>query len=693
MSVAQDQAVEFMFPPFDQVRAGLERQYLDAVYAPQTGADRAELAAQLERHRAERPDEPRILTKAWLFELLCGQARLVREPDDYFVGKVEHHGLPVALREEWRQAEGGREFRRDLPAVPGAYWAGLDCASHVCPDWRSLLELGVAGVRDRAAARSGVYHQAVAQVYGAMITLLKRFAALHPGRGLEALAERPPRTFHEALQLAFLYHELQEWDGVEVRTLGRFDQLHNALYLADLRAGRLTRAQAKEMLKYFFIKFYAQSQGRRFGKPFLFGPQVNELSFLAFEVFRELRTVDPKFHVRLGRSTPAEFLELVAGCIRDGCTSIVLVNDEAQVEMLCRNGKARADAEDYILIGCYEPAVMGKELNCSGAASLNLAKPVELALAAGAPADFEGFLAAYYQVLDAQFADLAQRVRRWERLWPRINPSPLLSGPMAACHASGRDVSEAGAQYNTTGCCCVGLANAVDSLAVVKHLVYEERHCSLAELKAALADDWQGHEELRRIAQGRAAKWGNHDDRVDRLAVQLAAWLGRRINREPNARGGVFQAALYGILGTAEGLGRQTGALPDGRRAGEPLTLNTGATPGRDRGGVTSLINSVTKLDLSQFPNGTVLDLMLHPTTVGGREGVGTICALIRSHFAQGGLAVQFNIFDAAGLREAQRQPEKYAHLQVRVCGWSVRFGDLTPAEQEVYITKAEAAG
>jgi len=149
---------------------------------------------------------------------------------------------------------------------------------------------------------------------------------------------------------------------------------------------------------------------------------------------------------------------------------------------------------------------------------------------------------------------------------------------------------------------------------------------------------------------------------------------------------------LYGIIDTAKALGRHTGALPDGRQAGEPLTMNTGATTGRDRNGVTSLINSVTKLDLAQFPNGTVLDLMLHPSVAAGPEGLQTICAIIESHFAQGGMAVQFNIFDANLLREAQRNPERFANLQVRLCGWNVRFVDLAPEEQELFITKAGAA-
>lgn len=683
--------------PFDHARQRLERQYLDAQFDPDSGLSREELVSELERHRSENPDEPRILTRAWLFHLLCCKARIAPEPDDYFADKLEHHNLLVSLREEWRREEEAREFAGDPPQVPGAWSAGLD-TGHTCPDWRSLLQLGLTGLHDRAAAQSGEFHAAVALVYQGAITLAQRYARALPASAparpvLESLASRPPETFHEALQLAYLFHELQEMEnGYSVRSMGRFDLLFNPFLAADIEAGRITRDHAKELLKYFWVKFFARTQGRMYGKPFLFGPEANALSYLAFEVYREMQIVDPKLHFRLGPPTPRDLFEQVVGCIQAGCTGILTVNDPAQVEMLRANGKALEDARDYILIGCYEPAIMGRELNCSGACAVNLAKAVELVLAQGDPESFDELLSAYLGILDANVTLAVGRVRREERLWPRVNPSPLLSGTMDSCMESGLDVSQAGALYNTSGCLCVGLANAVDSLAAIRQLVYEDRRCSLDELRQALADNWEGHEELRLNALRRAPKWGNNDDRVDALAVAITGFLSRRINHEPNARGGVFQAALYTIVDSARNFGAPTGALPDGRLAGTPLTLNTGATVGMDTQGVTALINSVTKIDLAGFPNGTVLDIMLHPSVALGDRGIQAICALIESHFAQGGIAIQFNIFDADLLRDARRNPENYANLQVRVCGWNARFIDLEPREQEMFIAKADVA-
>ncbi len=678
--------------PFDTVRHKLEQQYQNIAFLPESGLTQKKLTAEFERHCAANPDEARIVTKAWLLNLLCRRARIAPEPDDYFVGKIEHHNLLPQLRGQWWIEKRDETFHNEPPEIPGAFIAQLDCASHICPDWNSLLKNGVKGIRDRAAQRSGDYYQAVVLAFDGVISLLRRFDEVQPELGLAALAERPPQTLREALQLAYLYHELIELDGIAVRSMGRFDHIYNDYYLNDLRNGTLTRDSAGELLKYFWIKFFAKTMGKLYGKPFTFGPDANELTYTAFETYHEMRIVDPKFHLRVSPRTPEKLMKLAAKCIQDGCTGIVLVNNDAQVKMLEQNGKRSEDAENYILIGCYEPAVMGKELNCSGAGSLNLAKPLEQVIQSETCPDFDHFFAAYLDTLDKNLTAQMDKIRRWEKLWPEINPAPLFSGPIDSCFERGLDASEAGAEYNTSGICCVGLADAVDSLAIIRQLVYQKRYCTIPELRAALAANWQGYEGLRQDAICHVPKWGNNDDTVDQLAIKITDFLGRRINHEPNARGGVFQAALYGITVAARELGIDTGALPNGHRAGEPLTLNTGATPGRDKNGVTSLINSVTKINLMQFPNGTVLDIMLHPSATRGDEGLNTIVAIIRSHFAQGGMAIQFNIFDRMILRDAKAHPEKYANLQVRVCGWNVRFIDLAPDEQDIFITKSETA-
>jgi len=678
---------------FAKARPRLEHQYQNIVFVPDSGWSKELLEQEFNRHCAAHPAEPRIVTKAWLLKLLCEHAAIAAEPDDYFVGKIRHFNLLLELRGRWRLEEAIKEFGKEhLEYFDGSYTAQLDCNSHVCPDWATLLTIGFCGVRDRAAAlaETSDYHRAVAMVFDGVTALCRRFDAVHPGAGMAELAERPPQTFREALQMSYLYHELVELDGIQVRSMGRFDQLYNGFFTRDLADGTLTRPEAAELLQYYWIKFFAKTGGMLYGKPFTFGPVANELSSFAFEVYGAMKIHDPKFHVRVSHDTQADFLALVSRVIRDGSNAVVLVNSDLQEKMLIENGRTPEDAGDYLLIGCYEPAVQGKEMNCSGAGFLNLAKPVEQ-IFADAQSDwtYDEFERAYFRKLRANLDLCIGEVRRWEKLWPQAHPAPLLSGPMTCCHEKGRDVSSAGACYNTTGICCGGLADAVDSLVAVREMLRRKLISDIPALGRILRDNWRGHEMLRAAVRNKFPSWGNDLDEVDELAVRIANAVADRINTEPNARGGVFQAALYAIIVAARKHGEKTGALPNGRLAGAILTMNTNCEDGRDRGGATGLLHSAAKLPLHRFPNGTTLDVTLHPSAVAGEKGVATLQSLFLTYFAKGGAAVQFNIFGRETLLDAQKHPDHYANLQVRVCGWNLRFVDLAPEEQQIFIDRA----
>lgn len=679
---------------FDSARPRLETQYADAVYI--NGWSQEELSAAFERHCAENPAEPRIITKAWLLRLICFYAPIAPEDDDYFVGKVQHYGLLQSLRREWRLAEAIKEFGKErLEEFNGDYSAQLDCNSHVCPDWETLRDIGFKGVYDRAAelADSSDYHRAVMIAFEGVLQLCRRFDEIHPGYDIAALAERPPQTFREVLQSTYIYHDLMELDGIEVRSLGLFDRLYNQLLLQDLASGTLTCDSAKELLKYYWIKFFSKTAGRRYGKPFTFGPVANELTFLAFEAYAEMKIHDPKFHLRVSEKTQPELLELACSIIRSGSNAIVLLNSDLQEKMLIENGKTPEDAANYILIGCYEPSVAGKELNCSGAGHLALAKPLEQILPqAKANWTYEEFEKAYFEQLKKNVLLCIDDLKRWERLWPQAHPAPLLSGPMTCCYQSGRDTSAAGAKYNTTGVCCGGLADAVDSLIAVREMLARKLVKNIPEIASVMQNNWQGNEFLRQTVIHKFPAWGNDDDSVDELAVRITNFVADLVNKEPNTRNGVFQMALYVILNTAQSFGKKIGALPNGRLAGTVLTMNTNCENGRDFNGVTAILNSNAKLPMHRFPNGTTLDITLHPSAVAGDKGLDTLQNMVRTYFKNGGAALQFNIFGSETLIEAQKNPEKYANLQVRVCGWNLRFIDLAPEEQQIFIDRARGS-
>jgi formate C-acetyltransferase len=392
----------------------------------------------------------------------------------------------------------------------------------------------------------------------------------------------------------------------------------------------------------------------------------------------------------------------VAESIARLSNDMVLINDEIEIPALLKQGRDPGDVRDYIAVGCYEPVIEGREIGCNMAIHMNLAKPVELVLYRGTDIltgkkvgldtgpleglrDYASFYKAYKEQLRYQI-DLAMKsVGVFESHWPEINPLPLFSASMIDCLESGQDLSWGGCKYNNTGCMGTGIANAADSLAAVKTLVYDQKKVTLNELARILTADWKGYEKLQSYVKNRIEKWGNNQACVDNIGRDVVDFYTSIVNGIPNARGGYFTASVFSLQ-WYQLLGKVTGATPDGRNAGEYLAKGTGATTGMDKNGVTALIQSVTKLDFTNVPNGSVLDIFLHPSVVEGDEGIRALIGLIKTYFSSGGYGVHFNILNIESLRDAQEHPEDYKTLQVRVCGWNVYFVALSKEQQDQFI-------
>ena len=725
---------------FNQARPHLEQQYAEPFFDAATGLSPNDLEKlvrdELHRHR----DQSRVIQKALAFRLIVEKACIHVDPCDFFVDHLQHGNILNKLQNEWRAEIAENELVDDAVFMRQAYETGylfgeLDLG-HTSPGWQTMLDNGLSGLLEIAReqrARWGEelsnqqadFYTALDIVYASIIHLADRFARLateialaqpeHSPRmqlvasALQRVPAQPPRTLHEALQFTYLMHQLIEMEGERIRSMGGFDRLYRKWYEEDLRTNRLTRDQAKELIKFFWIKFFAQTRGVANGKNFYFAGcledgscAVNDLSYLAMEVYDELDTTDPKLSVRVSHDTPDSFLEAIAKIMRQGKTGFVLVNDEVAIPALQQYGKTLADARNYLLIGCYEPAIEGKEIACNMSLKINLAKAVELALHQGIDpqsgqliglrtpdpqniVSFEDFLALVLLQIDGQVNRATRYICHFERYWPVINPSPILAGTFLSCLKSGRDIGQAGPQYNNTGCMGAGLANITDSLVAIKRLVFEDKICTLSDLITATKANFEGYEKLHRHILYRLPKWGNDEDDADDLACRVARYYTDRVNAIPNTRGGFFRASMF-TLDHRFHFGRHMGATPDGREAGEPLAVGVGAMTGRDRQGVTAHILSVTKLDFGRIPNGSVLDVYLHPSAVKGTEGLAAFMALIRTYFARGGFGIQFNIFDTETLEDARRHPDKYKTLQVRVCGWNVYFTSLSNEEQKQYI-------
>ncbi|MBT3270030.1 hypothetical protein HN371_22980 [Candidatus Poribacteria bacterium] len=727
---------------FSSVREQLFENFARPDFRPETGVDVPALRAAADEHVATQAAEPRVLIKARLYELALERGRIAVDPLDWFADKVDHGAIVRRRRDAWHEEARAGVVREEAAWLDhcfrlGLVKGGLDMG-HISPGWERMFAGGLMGLMESAREnrhRLGAdatpeqvaFYDAIEIVYGATIRFSERLADLadalvaeypqHESR-LRAVAAvcrrvpaRAPRRLHEALQFAWLMHEMIEMEGEHVRSAGHFDRIFAPYYHADIDSGRLTRDQAKELVKFFWHKHYARTRGSHNGKNFVFGGQdaagvevANDLTFLAFEAYEDLNTPDPKLSVRFTPDTPDRVYRRVADLIRRGHNSFVLMNDAPVIEGLVKRGKTLEDARSYLPIGCYEPAVDGKEVGCTMNIVVNLAKAFELALHDGvdplsgervgprtgdpeAFTEFEQLQRAYERQLEFVVTRAVEYVAAHERAWPVINPSPLIAGTIDDCIAEGKDIGEGGARYNSVGCVGVALANTCDALLGVKHAVFDERRFTMRELLDAVRDDFDGREPMRLYLLNRVPKWGNGIPDADVLGKSIADHYCATVHSLRNGRGGPVQAALF-TLDYRTTMGRRTGALPDGRHACTPLAPGVGAMSGRDRNGVTALLGSVSALDFTETPNGSVVDVTLHPTSVAGEAGLDAMVSLIKTFFARGGYALQCNVFDADMLRDAQRHPERYASLQIRVTGWSVYFNTLSKAEQDGFIER-----
>jgi len=431
--------------------------------------------------------------------------------------------------------------------------------------------------------------------------------------------------------------------------------------------------------------------------------EINELAYLILDVFDQLGITSPKLHLKFDGKTPEKFVNKALDMIRRGHNSIAFVCEPGIRHAFLSVGLTEEDARTSVLTGCYES--VPKHGNTTAPAYLNILKPLELVFNNGidpvsgvkcgietgeveALKTFDDFYAAYIR----QLGDIINRAITWandaEQYLSQINPAQVLSGTSENSLRTARDAFQNGSIHNNTVILFSGFGTAVDALCAVRELVFISREITLAELRNILRTNWEGHEKLRLKALRHAPKYGNGNETADNMAIALGNFLDSKTNRRPNARGGMYWASAHAARHYIV-FGESTGATPDGRMAGEEMSKNASPTMGMDTNGVTALIKSVTTLDTAQFPGDFPLDVMLHPTTVAGDKGLNVMRALLKTYMDRNGTLIQFNIFDAQTLIDAQKRPEKYEHLQVRVCGWNVRFNDLSKAEQDAFIRRA----
>ena len=534
-----------------------------------------------------------------------------------------------------------------------------------------------------------------------------------------------PRNFWEALQGYWFYHlgvitELNGWDAFNP---GHLDQHLFPFYRQDIESGALTPEEAKELLSCFWIKFNNQPAPPKVGvtaaESGTYNDFVNinlggltpdgkdasnELSYLILEVADELHLLQPQVNLQVSRVTPDRLLEAACRVIRKGYGYPPMFNADMVVEELLRQGKRIEDAREGGTSGCVETGAFGKEAYILSG-YFNLPKVLEITLnggwdprtkkriglETGDPRDFGSFdeLFSAWERQLRHFIDIKIRGNAIvQGLYATEMPAPFLSILIDDCIEKGKDYNAGGARYNTTYIQGVGIGTLTDSLSAIKHHVFEERTFTMGELLEALSSNFEGREPLRQVLLNKTPRYGNDDDRADELMRRAFDAFFQAVEGRPAPRGGVYH---INMLPTTVHIyfGQVTGATPDGRPAGRPLSEGISPVQGADRAGPTAVIKSVAKMDHAKT-GGTLLNMKFSPQVLEGEEGIKKFARLIRTYFALGGHHVQFNVVSAEVLREAQQKPEEYRGLLVRVAGYTDYFCDLSRALQEEIISRTE---
>ena len=534
-----------------------------------------------------------------------------------------------------------------------------------------------------------------------------------------------PRDFQEALQYYWFVHlgvttELNTWDAFNP---GHLDRHLHPFYRKGLEDGTVNRQKAEELLQCLWIKFnnqpappkvgvtaeesgtytdFAQINTGGVGEDGSDG--VNEVTYLILDVIEEMRLLQPSSSIQVSEASPDAFVKRAARIIRTGFGQPSVFNADVIVQELVRQGKSVVDARGGGSSGCVEVGAFGKEsyiltgyFNMPKVLEITLNNGVDprtgerIGLATGDAAGFASFdelFAAYEKQLD-YFVDIKiAGNNRVERLYAERMPSPFLSILIDDCVAKGKDYNDGGARYDTSYIQGVGLGTIADCMAAVKYHVFDRKTLRMEELLGALDRDFEGAERLRQMLFNKTPRYGNDDDYADDVMRRLFEAYFEAIDGRANTKGGTYRINLLPTTVHVY-FGSVTGATPDGRKARQPLSEGVSPVQGADRKGPTAVFKSVAKMDHVRT-GGTLLNQKFTPQLLADEKGLDTFVSLIRTYFKLGGHHVQFNVVDGETLRAAQRNPEQYRSLIVRVAGYSDYFCDLGTALQDEIIARTE---
>lgn len=652
------------------------------------------------------------------------------------------------------------------------HYAGV---GHLAIDYAKLMKVGYNGLikqaqtaldnldkRDVEYADKRDFYKAVIIMHEAAKKYIERYAALceeyaaketdekrkaelvQMGENCHVIAGEPPKTFWQAVQLFNIATTLIqiESNGHSI-SYGRMDQWLYPFYENDIKNGTITKDFALEILEVQFVKMNNPTKlkdkgtvvvrnGRGFGGESLTIGGVdtngedatNDLTMLILEGSAHTRMMNPWVCVRMHENTPYELKVKTVECIRAGYGHPKIFNDKPAIDAMMKKGMTLEEARDYIVVGCVEPDLAGKEFGWHDAAYVNTAKMMEMVVNSGRCVDCGphcerwekcGALGEHigpdtgsletYKTFDEVLESVDKQFEYWcnqmcsslniiDNAHRQLKPTPYVSAFFENCLEAGKDLTEGGAKYNGTGPQASGMATCADTLASIKQLMFDEKRFTGHEMLQAIKDNWKGHEKLYALVNSsKVHHYGNDDDYADDLFKYMFECYCRHIKGRKNPRGGEFSPGVYSVNANV-GMGLNTNASLDGRKKGEAISDNMGPvhTDGgsHDISGPTAVVNSVAKVDHSIATNGTLLNLRFPQDAVAGVEGRDNLVSFIDQYIEKKGMHVQFNIMSAETMRAAQKNPEDYKDMLVRVAGYSAYFVELGKPLQKDLIQRTE---
>ncbi len=623
------------------------------------------------------------------------------------------------------------------------HFAGV---GHIVVDFPKLLEKGFTGLRQEVQSvldslaegdERADFCRAQLIVIDASMAYIHRYAALarelsaqadgerrdellQMADNLDLIAEQPPQTFWQAFQLIHLAWSINQIDvnGHSV-SYGRLDQWLYPYFRRDIDNGTCTREFIQEVIEciatlnatFMKLRDWLTTQansGCALGTTTVTlggvdadgNDATNELSGMFVDMVAHTRLGHPWVGCRIHPKTPDWFLSKCVKSMRMGSGEPKLFSDQMIIPAMMNRGISEEDALNYVIVGCVELSVPGKEYGWHDSAYFSIARVLELAIndgyaighedkgrlgpATGRLEDFQSFddVKRAYEEQMKYWVDLHVRgTNIMDDVHREMRPLPYLSLLVDDCVKQARDINTGAAVYNFTGPQATGVGSTADALAVIKQLVFEEKKVSAAELMAAIKANWEGFDELYHLVNSdKVHQYGNDDDYADELAVYATDVYCDCVEGIPNPRGGVYQPGVYTVSANVP-FGMVQAASPDGRKAFEPLSDCIGPVHtyvnSHDRKGPTAVTKSAGKLNQLRMSNGTLLNMRFSPPALSGETGVTNLMALIRGYFKKG-QHIQLNVIGRELLEDAYKHPEKYRGLMVRVAGYSAPWAELS---------------